>query len=526
MSIIQEAMAAARNDKEAIDIFENKIDLIMEYGYRTFHTNLKEAKLKVITEGGTEEDYAYMVSEAAKDYLAKLKAVISKITKAVIEFIEKCKKRIVELAMSIKTKLAVANIERARKVNQKLASIKIKIVDHPAITSAYNKAINAVSRIAAHEAASGSNIDAEKTQEELDEIVEKVEEDVKKVVNNEIEVTFDNALNLYKKYGNVKDTTIMPDSDVVDFDSTANQLFKNISDDDTVGPEAAHAIVETTQVQAKLAKEQASHTVSAHSNYLSALKAAISKFGGKKEKEEETAKESTDDVVEGLDMNSYYNEMMNEILGDSEVMTEGANIDMRKTYKETMKKVNDALKAARKAIKKDDFAEAKKQIAIAETELKNGKNAYKKVLAKYDTDGVLSVILGNTLHGLITTMKLFILFIASLPIGGAAAVVYGSYDSMKNLVETISKAVENKSISMEDLNANKNYCDSCFKAMEKSIKKIKSGVDAMEKSFKEDKEDVKSESAFYLDDDDPELDTFEETCNAFEAAVLDEYLNS
>jgi hypothetical protein len=476
--------------------------------------------LKVMTEGGTEEDYAYIVAEAGKDYLNKLKEIISRITKAVLEFIEKCKRRILELSMSVKTKLAMAKIERACKDNPSLRNITVEVINHEAITKAYNTAINNVSRIAAHEAASGRNLNVKKIEEQLDAIENKVDSEITKIKEKKNKITLATAIGLFKKYGNTKDANIMPDPEVVDFNSTANQLFKNISDDDSIGPEAAHTIMETTQLQAKLAKDQAAHTVSAHNDYLSVIKLAISgsKSSAEESKKESTSKESTS--LEGLDMDSYYTEMMNEILGvdEEDYMTEGANVDMLKTYRECFKSAKVSLKEARKALKADDFSEAKRQVKLAETKLNEGKKAYKKVLASYDTDNIATTVMGILLHNILEILKSLALIIVSIPVGGVVGVVYAYYTSLKDFIDIISKVVHEKTFTIETLNTNKNHCDTGFKTIEKGIKNINDCIDAAEKAYKDNKKDLAEESVYD--------EEFENACSMFEAAYLEEYLNS
>ena len=173
-------------------------------------------------------------------------------------------------------------------------------------------------------------------------------------------------------------------------------------------------------------------------------------------------------------MDSYYTEMMNEILGvdEEDYMTEGANVDMLKTYRECFKSAKTSLKEARKALKADDFSEAKRQVKLAETKLNEGKKAYKKVLASYDTDNIATTVMGILLHNILEVLKSLALIIVSIPVGGVVGVVYAYYTSLKDFIDIISKVVHEKTFTIETLNTNKNHCDTGFKTIEKGIKKI------------------------------------------------------
>ncbi len=90
--------------------------------------------------------------------------------------------------------------------------------------------------------------------------------------------------------------------------------------------------------------------------------------------------------------------------GDTEVVEEGANLDIRKEFKDSQKEAKTHLKAYKTAFKAKDFKLASAELDKASKALKVGRDRIKDV----DAESVGSAVLGYFAWGLLNTVELII----------------------------------------------------------------------------------------------------------------------
>lgn len=195
------------------------------------------------------------------------------------------------------------------------------------------------------------------------------------------------------------------------------------------------------------------------------------------------------DIIE-----SYENE-------DSEdLVTEGANLDMRKIWKESSKKAKDHIKAYKTAMKSEDYKKAVAEIGAAKKILVENKKKLEEVT---DADDFGSLILGFFAYDLYTTFELFIPGIAA----GAALSMLGQQVAQQlaapvgNIMKIIAIVRDIKALqdSMKENKENLDgkhfnmYRTKLIRYMADGIKRVENLEEAAKKKASESKSDKKED---------------------------------
>lgn len=377
MIIMESAIAMNRDYVECNNTLA-KIDLFANTAYREYEINIKESALKVIKENGSEEDFDFLATEAAKDYVERAKKAIEKIIEAVKKFIRDCKDKLVKLIENVKVKTAIDKAEDACKSNSKLRSTKVKYEDTDKQAGIIKQGLDRINKKVAKIKAKGKA-----TSADTEEIKEIENDTMKKVaaISAASVITLGGALVLLKHFSSKSevDKEIPSEYDApVDLSSFKRQLFTSNStlsktdsyeyDSNIHGAqedpdaELMHFAVQSTRSHAAMTQVINKMKVSKLTTLINGIRSVFKSSNTSTNLNEQVSESTLEDLEmfacvvesaeieetsdhsepvaesvgteEGLDLDQYFNEMCDELFTESE--DEETNEDVtEETFEDT-----------------------------------------------------------------------------------------------------------------------------------------------------------------------------------------------
>lgn len=179
---------------------------------------------------------------------------------------------------------------------------------------------------------------------------------------------------------------------------------------------------------------------------------------------------------------------------DTQLITEGTNLNFKKEYKEIHKDVKDCIKNANKLTKEGKASDAKAEVDKASKKIKE----FREYLTNYD-DTFSETLAGSILQLLCSTVKATAVGCLTGGIGSVISGIKDVIDIAGGMIEQIKK---DKSIDLKTFNVRKNKIIGLVKTLEKSLENMKKNID------KECKKE-KTESADDIDIDSIKLNIYE-----------------
>ena len=320
MSIMETAIAMNNDFLECSNSLE-RIDLFAEAAYKEYNINLKEVALKVLTESGTEDDYNFLATEAAANFIERAGNAIKKFIETILKFIRNCADKLIKLVTNEKTEKALARAEEACESNSKLNSVKVKYVNTDKQVSAVQQGIDKINKKVAKVKAKGIATDADFSD------VEEIKSNTLKKVGGlaaaaVTTVGLGALIALCRRNKSKNDINVILDENkIVDGCDVGTLNNDNAKDANT-----ANFFVKATGALSELSKELVSLTVTKSTSAYGAIKNLFSKF--KKKTSSDNLNED-DDVweleeveIDDLEIFGHYNEYATEELEEIEEIEE------------------------------------------------------------------------------------------------------------------------------------------------------------------------------------------------------------
>jgi hypothetical protein len=310
MTIMESAIAMNSDYVECSNTL-GKINLFAEASYKEYEINLKEVALKVLKENGTEEDFDFLATEAAKGYIERAKKAVEKIIEAVKKFIYTLKERLIAMVTSATAEKAIDTVDAACKKYPKLRNEKVEYHNTDKQVGVLQQGIDKlrakVAKVKAKGVASSSDI------ANIDEIKE---DTLKKVATMAVvtTVTLATAINIFKECNSRSE-----------IDTTLNEYATSecempIDEDTAKTAETASFYQKVSHAIAVMLKEKATKKVTKSTSLFHAIKETVQKANGYTKSENLEVQESTS--IEDLAMFAYVSEINTEetnIADESEV---------------------------------------------------------------------------------------------------------------------------------------------------------------------------------------------------------------
>ena len=159
--------------------------------------------------------------------------------------------------------------------------------------------------------------------------------------------------------------------------------------------------------------------------------------------------------------------------GDYEMdaFTEGVNLDAKSVSRDLKKKCLPLIRKMKKAISKNQFDDAEKYRKEALKEFKKCKAQFK--LLDFDNNSISQTVFGYLLWSVCESIKTILLVLVSLPIGGAAGVLYQWVEVVRVIINTINSIAdslkEDGHVTIGNFNVTKTKVESVFNDTERSI---------------------------------------------------------
>lgn len=290
-----------------------KIGLFAEASYSEYQINLKEIALKVLKESGTEDDYIFLATEAAKDYAERAKKTIEKIIETIVTFIRNCKNKLIALFTGEKATKTIDKAESACEKNPKLCSKKIEYADTERQVKTLQKGIDTIKKNVAKVESRGYATEDDLTS--LDDVVKSTTKKIA-VIGAISGITIGAATVLLKKYKN-KDTI---ETELGDEEGQITQY----KDGNGKDPITASFFVSAAQNTSSLLKEKVRLIMRVPMTILNKLDGKVLSDNIETEDLDDDADTTTESVnLEDLDMFKVTTEASSDVI-DEPIETESA----------------------------------------------------------------------------------------------------------------------------------------------------------------------------------------------------------
>lgn len=213
----------------------------------------------------------------------------------------------------------------------------------------------------------------------------------------------------------------------------------------------------------------------------------------------ENIKESEDNAMrntfvnnknEIVDLNDFILECVNDLMEesyDNDVVTEGANLDIRAKFKKMKKEYSASMIEIKKLMKNNKFAEAEEEANKLLVLVKKAKKEVERI-----DSGVGSVVFGYFFDWTLTFLRTFAACLIPF-VGPYVAAILILIDEWKR---PIKKIIEGDSLSEDDFNFYKNTAISRMESIEKSVNKLIENIKEAKKDYEdEEKEKAKEDKA-------------------------------
>lgn len=128
-----EFVQAEETAESRFDTIMSKCNAFLEASYNRYNINLKEARLKVLTENGNYDDLVYLENEASEGLLARTKKTVEKIIENLKEFFKNIIDAITGFFDDIKVKNTLKKAEKLSKDNPEIRKMTVEVPDIEAI---------------------------------------------------------------------------------------------------------------------------------------------------------------------------------------------------------------------------------------------------------------------------------------------------------------------------------------------------------------------------------------------------------
>lgn len=269
------------------ELFEMKVDAVMESTFRQLDINYGEAELKVMRESGTSDDLTFLYEEARNDALEKIKKTIQGIKDAIMKYFSDMKDRCMALLTSQKVKDTLDKIKKKINIIPLLKQKKIMIVNYVKQEKCAAEAMGKLTMIKA-KLKSGQEI----ATDNIEEVVGKYDVEHSKLlgVSNAVGTTLGEAMTMVHNMSSKASSIIKGSQDEVNkhLDDCKEIANKAIS--------AANAAAVTALAKAfgHVAKQKTEDFFRWCSDSISSIKNAISSFRNKNSDSDDLTEESTD----------------------------------------------------------------------------------------------------------------------------------------------------------------------------------------------------------------------------------------
>ena len=129
------------------DISMMKVDALTEAAQRQLAINYKEAELKVMTEGGTSDDYMYLCEAAANGFIERVVTALRKIKDAIVKFFSDLKIKVVSLFTRNGGIEKMEELEKKAKINPLFGKKKIVVQNINEINKCCDEATASLDKI-------------------------------------------------------------------------------------------------------------------------------------------------------------------------------------------------------------------------------------------------------------------------------------------------------------------------------------------------------------------------------------------
>lgn len=142
--LLQDVLADIQESCDRYNKLDARCANYAEYSFKEYETNLKEAELKVLTEGGSESDLIYLEAEAKEGFIVRSKNIIGKLTSELKERVSDIKKSVTDYVNDKETQNTIKAVENLLSENPSLDKKSIEILDADEIDKIYNQSLSEV----------------------------------------------------------------------------------------------------------------------------------------------------------------------------------------------------------------------------------------------------------------------------------------------------------------------------------------------------------------------------------------------
>ena len=324
MTIFEQASMFNEQYQATSKVFD-KCDLFIEASMSEYNIALKEAALKALKDGCSEEEYNLLTEAAEKSFIERSKETIAHFVEVLRKFIDDCKQKIIDTYTSVKTSTFVTKVQELFTKDPSLKSTKVEYTETKDAVKECDNVLTKLKMKATKISATGAS-DSDK-----DEIETTKETLFKKISTKMAKASMTMMEAMTEIMNNSSETKIQQNFGGIAQNDPMVKLASVV--ESSPDAQTAETVVAASSAMCRISKEKFSLKVIRQSSIMQGIKDAIGNLK-KSDKKETTKTESVYDLpVFNLNV---YTERMNEMIPD-EVhveesmilgMHEGLDLDM------------------------------------------------------------------------------------------------------------------------------------------------------------------------------------------------------
>lgn len=268
----------------------DKLSLFTEASRSEYSINCKEARLKVLKENCTDEDYYSLLKEAEESFIDRAKNTIKKFIDTVKQFIDKCKERITKLITDINTSELIKKIKDAFSKHPEIKNEEVEYIETDDAIKVLDAGISKLNIKATKVGAVGSS---DGDEDEIRETFEKTMQEISTKIIDASKMTLETATKYLERLSSKTevDNEIggLPNNDPL---NTMVGKVDNASDSET-----ADTLVTAASCMSRAKKERLSLKTIKFTSILQGIRDCFarikSKFKGEESAETEDDKKET-----------------------------------------------------------------------------------------------------------------------------------------------------------------------------------------------------------------------------------------
>ena len=164
-----------------------------------------------------------------------------------------------------------------------------------------------------------------------------------------------------------------------------------------------------------------------------------------------------------------------------ELFTEGANWDLHKEYRQTLKAIRTQIRDTKKLITAKKFDDARENIKKAREELENYKEKTTNLIDAIDPKDLKTAIFGWMFRDLTIACKDLIWLI--IPFAGGIAYTFSvSIQQLQDIIEMIQKWIDGDKFEISQLNTYVNFIKKSYETFDKTLNAIEKAIDLVEEN--------------------------------------------